>query len=205
MFPDWDPKIVTFRLDYLAEKINGLAAQFPPLSPKRRRRRPTNNAAANAMPPATNAVPAAPATDAEMQLSNLRAQVQGLQSDNEMLQAKLKEALSAQPATVDTQELAKAQAQVLSLMKENDLLRASVTTGATNGAAPVELSKARQALADANQKLAEQTSRADKLARENQALQSPPASTRWKRRRWKNSCGSGKPRRLPRRRKRATR
>ena len=120
----------------------------------------------------TNAVPAAPATDAEMQLSNLRAQVQGLQSDNATLQAKLKEALSAQPATGDTQELAKAQAQALSLMKENDLLRASVTAGATNGAATAKLSKARQALADANRKLAEQTSRVDKLALENQALRS---------------------------------
>jgi tetratricopeptide (TPR) repeat protein len=58
------------------------------------------------------------------------------------------------------------------LMKENDLLRASLTPSATNGAAPGELVKVRQALADANKKLAEQTSRANKLALENQALQS---------------------------------
>ena len=177
VFPDWDSKIVTFRLDYLAQKINGLAAQLPAppqnVTPPPAPATPAPaNAAANAIPPVTNAVPAAPATDAEMQLSSLRAQVQGLQSDNATLQAKLKEALSAQPATGDTQELAKAQAQVLSLMKENDLLRASVTTGATNGDATAELSKARQALTDANQKLAEQTSRVDKLALENQALES---------------------------------
>ena len=172
VFPDWDPKIVTFRLDYLAQKINGLAAQFQ--APRQNVTPPpaTNNAAANAMPPATNAVPAAPATDAEMQLSSLRTQLQDLQSDNATLQAKLKEALSAQPATGDTQALAKAQAQVLSLMKENDLLRASVTAGNTNGAATAELSKARQALADANKKLAEQSNRVDKLALENQALES---------------------------------
>ena len=177
VFPDWDSKIVTFRLDYLAQKINGLAAQFPAprqnVTPPPASSTPApSNATANAIPPATNAVPAAPATDAEMQLSSLRAQLQGLQSDNATLQAKLKEALSAQPATGDTQELAKAQAQALSLMKENDLLRVSVTIGATNGAAPAELSKARQALADANQKLAEQTSRVDKLAQENQSLES---------------------------------
>jgi tetratricopeptide (TPR) repeat protein len=160
VFPDWDPKIVTFRLDYLAQKINGLAAQFP-LPPK------------NVTPPEpttpapTIAIP--PATDVEMQLSSLRAQVQGLQSDNAMLQAKLKEAWSAQPATGDTQELAKAQAQVLSLMKENDLLRASATAGTTNGAAPLELSKARQALADANQKLAA-------LEKKLQQRQAPAAS-----------------------------
>jgi len=177
VFPDWDSKIVTFRLDYLAQKINGLARQFPP-QPKNVTPTPApattapTNAAANAIPPATNAAPVATATDAEMQLSSLRAQLQGLQSDNAMLQAKLKEALSAQPATGDTQELAKAQAQVLSLMKENDLLRASVTAGTTNGAAPADLSKVRQALADANQKLTEQTSRVEKLALENQALES---------------------------------
>jgi len=171
-FPDWNSKIVSFRLDYLAQKINGLAAQFP--APRQNVTPPPapTNAASNEIPPATTVVPAAPVTDAEMQLSSLRSQLQGLQSDNAMLQAKLKEALSAQPATGDTQELAKAQAQVLSLMKENDLLRASATPGATNGGATAELSKPRQALADANKKLAEQTSRTDKLARENQALQS---------------------------------
>ncbi len=134
MFPDWDSKIVGFRLDYLTEKINGLQAQFPadnqngtpPPAPSA----PTpTNAAANAMLPATNAVSAPPVTDEEMQLSVLRAQAQGLQAENELLQAKLKEALSAQPATLDPQEFARAQAQVIALMKENDLLRASLTIG----------------------------------------------------------------------------
>ena len=165
IFPLWDSEIVTYRLNYLADKVNSLAAQLPAISP-------------TAPPPATNAISAtapaaAPAADATTQLLGaLRAQMQELQSDNEALQAKLKEALRVQPATVNTQELARAQAQALSLMKENDLLRASLTPVATNVAAPGELSKARQALADANQKLAEQTRRADKLAQDNQALQS---------------------------------
>lgn len=176
-FPDWDPKIVGFRLDYLAEKVNGLKSQVPadtrngpqPAAPLT----PTPAAAvANTAPPATNAVSAAPATDAEIQMNNLNAQVQGLQMENETLQAKLREALSAQPATVRTKELATAQAQVLSLMKENDLLRAGQTTGASNGLAPAELSRLRQALTSADQKLAEQTRRANQLALENQALQS---------------------------------
>ena len=161
IFPFWDSEIVAYRLNYLTDKVNSLAAQLPPLPQ-------------NGTPSATNAVSAvAPAaTDAAAQLSALRAQMRGLQSENETLQAKLKEALQVQPATVDTQELARAQAQVLSLMKENDLLRASLTPVATNVAAPGELSKARQALADANQKLAKETARADKLAQENKTLQS---------------------------------
>ena len=95
IFPDWNSEIVTYRLNYLTDKINGLAAQLPPLPQ-------------NGPPPATNAVPAgASAADPAAQLSALHAQVQGLQQDNETLQAKLKEALRVQPATVDTQELAR--------------------------------------------------------------------------------------------------
>ena len=180
-FPDWDPKIVTFRLGYLTEKVNGLAAQFPADTQSGTPSTPTH-APANAMEPVANPVSAAPATDREIQLSALNAQVQGLQAENGLLQAKLKEALSAQPATVDTQALAAAQAQVLSLMKEGDLLRASMATGAaggaTNGDAAAKLLKMQQALAAANQKLAEQTARVDKLALENQALQSAASINR---------------------------
>ena len=95
-----------------------------------------------------------------------------MQADNELLQAKLREALRAQPAPVDAQELAKAQAQVLSLMKENDLLRAGMKPGTTNGVASDELMKARQALEDANQKLAEKTARADELEKSLATYQS---------------------------------
>jgi tetratricopeptide (TPR) repeat protein len=175
MFPDWDPTIVNFRLGYLADKINGLASQFPPATQGGTPSSPTN-APANAMPQDTNAASSTTATSEEIQISTLRSQVQGLQADNETLQAKLKEALSVQPAMAGTQELANAQAQVVSLMKENDLLRASQSTasanGATNGAVAKELSKAQQELADANQKAAEETARVDRLAQENQTLRS---------------------------------
>ena len=98
--------MVSYRLNYLADKIKGLAAQ-PPASPPAgspSTPMPANaivKAAVNPAPPATNAVSAAPVSDAEIQLNTLRAQVQGLQAENELLQAKLKEALRAQPATLD--------------------------------------------------------------------------------------------------------
>ena len=170
-FPDWDPKIVTYRLGYLTEEVNDLTARLPVGVENGM----TTNAAVNPMPPATNALSASPATEMEIQLNSVRARAEGLQAENELLQAKLKEALGAQPASADPQELARARAQALSLMKENDLLRASLTTGATNGAAPPDLSnlaKMREALADANKKLAEEAGRVDKLAREIQVLQS---------------------------------
>lgn len=161
-FPDWDPKIVTFRLDYLAERISNLTARLPAEN--------QSGAATNAV--ANPAPPSPPANAAEIQLNSLRIQAEGLLAENRLLQAKLKEALRARPAAVDPRELARTQAQVLSLMKENDLLRASLTAAPAGGAKPDELSKLRQALADAEKKLAEQTRRVEKLAQENQALQS---------------------------------
>lgn len=183
IFPEWDAAIVTYRLDYLAEKIKTLTAQLP--APPQNTV-PTNtppssappNAVASAAPMAANAAPAAAVADAEMQLNALRAQVQNLQAENEVFQARLKEALRVQPATADTPELSKARAQILSLMKENDLLRASPVVVVTNAASPAELPRLRQALADANKKLAEQTRLADKLAQENQKLQSDAGVSR---------------------------
>jgi tetratricopeptide (TPR) repeat protein len=124
MYPDWDGKIVTYRLNYLAEKTASLIALLPPLT--------------NALPQ-TGIISAdtnTSAADLQSQLAGLRGQVQGLQSDNTTLQAKLKEALTVQPAAVDSGELAKAQAQIVSLMKQVDLLKAGAATNAVEIPAP---------------------------------------------------------------------
>jgi cytochrome c-type biogenesis protein CcmH/NrfG len=162
IFPDWNPKIVSFRLDYLAEKIGGLTAQFPATNA------PQVAAISNSIAP-----PAA--ADLAPQLDALRAEAQSLAADNTTLQAKLKEALAAQPATIDSRELGKAQGQIESLMKENDLLKANLAEEKTNVIVVADTNaqaQSRQALADADKKLSEETEHADKLARENQALQS---------------------------------
>ncbi len=176
-YPDWNPRIVSFRLDYLAEKIVEVTAKntvvpqsgMPPPPPP----------APGAAPPVSGAAPPATSNaDLEAQLGALHEQMQQLQADNTTLQAKLKEALGAQPAAIDSRELTRARETIRSLMKENDLLKVSLArgkTGTTLGGAGVEsnaLKLAELALAAANQALAEQTARASKLARENQALQS---------------------------------
>ena len=173
IYPDWNPRIVNFRLNYLAEKIAQETEKLPVV---------TN------LPPETAAAPVAPGAvsstalaDLQAQLGALHDQVQKLSSDNSTLQSKLQEALGAQPAAIDPRELARAQEQIRSLMKENDLLKVSLSQGKTGPlpgapeaavAAADALRQAQLALAEANQKLAEQTARADNLARENQALQS---------------------------------
>ncbi len=117
-FPDWNPKIVTYRLKYVADKISGISAQLP--SPA-------------TIP--TNAVPVNPAA-ADVELAALRGQIEGVQAENILLLAKLKEALAAQPAMAQAGELTKAQAQIQSLMKENDLLKAGAS--ATNVTSQLE-------------------------------------------------------------------
>jgi tetratricopeptide (TPR) repeat protein len=161
VYPDWNPTIVKFRMKYLTQKINGLTAQLPAPAPA-----PATPAAA-----ATLGAAPAPAPDLQAQLSALRAQMQNLQAENQNLQAKLKEALSVQPATADTQALVKAQAQIESLTKQNDLLKAGLAQSKTNAAVAATSTEDKQALAATNQKLEEQTERANKLALENQALQ----------------------------------
>ena len=149
IYPEWNPKIINFRLSYVNDKIGDLTPQVNvTIAP------PTN----------------APASAAEWdsQASTMRQQIQALRADNTTLQAKLKEALSEQPATIDSRELQRAQDRINSLTKENDLLKASQT-----GQAPASntLTQAAQALADANRNLAQETARADRLARERDVLQ----------------------------------
>ncbi len=168
VFPDWNPRIVNFRLDYLADKIAEMTARLP---------------SANTVPVAVSApatsgtpAPAAAAANAELesQLGALHEQVKRLQTDNETLQAKLKEALAVQPATVSPAEFAQVQEQLRFLMKENDLLKVSLGQGNGNAATGVDartVDLLKQALAEANQKLSVQTARADQLALANQSLQ----------------------------------
>ncbi len=178
VYPDWNPRIVNFRLNYLAEKISEVTQKLPVtnLIPA--------TATAAAPPAAPGAAPGPLVADLQAQIGALHEQMQRMQADNSTLQSKLREALGAQPAAIDARELASAQEKIRALMKENDLLKVSLSQGKTGpapgpagaaGAAEAEADALRQvqlALAEANRKLAEQTARAEQLARENQALQS---------------------------------
>ena len=173
-YPDWNTKIITFRLSYVAGKIAGLKASLPePKAPA-----PVVSAPVPAVP--QTPPPAAPASApaaVPAPVDDLRGQVQALQAVNTTLQAKLKEALAAQPAAVDAREMAQAQEKISTLMKENELLKVSLAQGksTTNSviyaAQAGALRQAQLALTEANQKLSVQLARADKLALDNQALQ----------------------------------
>ena len=166
VFPDWNPKIVNFRLKYLADKIAAVTTQLPATAPT------------NSISVSTNEAPtifSASTSHSDAEVLYLRGRVQELQADNAALTAKLKEALAVQPSSADPRELAKAQEQIQSLMKENDLLKANMartnTMLDTNALVEVQT-----ALAEAKNKLDEQTARADKLAAENAALLASPGA-----------------------------
>jgi tetratricopeptide (TPR) repeat protein len=169
IYPDWNPRIVSFRLNYLAGKIAEVTAKLPVI--------PQSGTPPPAPPP-PGAASSTAAADLEAQFGALHEQVQKLQADNTTLQARLQEALAAQPAAIDSRELTQARGKIQSLLKENDLLKVSLSQGKAGtamGPAVAEsdaLKLAELALAEANQKLAGQTARANNLALENQALQS---------------------------------
>ena len=120
-YPTWNPEIVNYRLEDLAKRVATVSAKVEALP------------AAPEQPAPTPAAPAAPAGPTPREQA-LQAQLDAAQTENQTLQAKLKEALSTQPANVDAGELTKAQEEIRSLMKENDLLKASgLVNGNTNG------------------------------------------------------------------------
>jgi Flp pilus assembly protein TadD len=163
VFPDWNPKIVNFRLSYLADRITEVTAKLPATNST-----PTVVVVAPVKggAPAASAAPASP--ELQTELNGLREQVRQLQADNGTLEAKLKEALAAQPASVSPDQFAQLQQQLRFLTKENDLLKVNLAEGNGGAVAGVD-AKTVELL---KQALAVQTARANSLTVENQALQS---------------------------------
>ena len=140
-YPDWNPKIVNFRLKYLSEKIDTLTASLAP--PTTALKGPDSTSAPNGAKNESSFIPNA----ADAEVAALRGQLESARAENESLLAKLKEALRVQPATADAAEFTRLQEQVKSLMKENDLLKASaaMTAAATNAANSALKTPAKQA------------------------------------------------------------
>lgn len=167
--PQWKPNVVNFRLNYLAGRIEGLAAKVqgtlptPPLAPGE-----------PAPPTSPSPVPPTVTPEIANRVAALETEVQRLHADKSLLEQKLKEALATRPVAVDPQELAKTQEQNQALLKEVELLKASLERDPprpTEGADSRVMEAAKQALADANRKLAEQTEAAGRLSRENATMQ----------------------------------
>lgn len=173
-YPSFNQKVLQFRLNYVADKI----AQFgPQAAPAKATSAP---AAAPIAAPTVNtlvekATPAAaPAAD-EAKLKALAEDVQRLNAEKGVLEAKLREALSAQPATVDPRELAKSEEKIRGLQKENELLKLSLEQEKTKAASKkdaAEAEAAKKSLAEVNRTLEEQKKTIAALKEEKELLQS---------------------------------
>ncbi|MGH7973573.1 MAG: tetratricopeptide repeat protein, partial [Limisphaerales bacterium] len=159
--PDWNPKVVAFRLSYVASKIAAIVPQTP-----------ANPPAQTAEPIPTPSSPAQ--NDLQLQLNASNEQIRQLQSERANLEAKLKEALALRPAEADPGELARAQQKVTALQKENDLLKITVENEKSklvaSAPAPAANATGQQALDQAQRELAQEKELNSKLALEKQAL-----------------------------------
>ena len=171
LYPEWNVKVVNYRLGYVASKITALSskAAAPATAPAQK----AAVAKPSGAPLAAAAVPQRPAaSDTDNQIDALRGQVRQLQADKILLEAKLKESLSAQPATLDPRELSRAQDKIKSLQKETELLKVDLDQVKSRPAADGKaMLQAQRALVEANRQLAAQTERATSLEAEKAELQ----------------------------------
>jgi tetratricopeptide (TPR) repeat protein len=167
--PDWNPKVVNYRLSYVASQLEPLTAQLTPAVPN-----PGVKLDATAQVDFSAKAATNKSTIDPDQVKAMQDEITRLNSQNGLLQAKLKEALTVQPAGADPRDLAKAEEQIRALQKEKDLLqvRLDQEQGKSGRMAidPAVLEQERQLVADIKQKLVRQTELAAALQEENTTL-----------------------------------
>jgi len=169
-YPTWNERVVAYRIRYVSERLEALktAAEASGKS--------TNQPAVSALA-ASSAPPAAalaPNGEVVAQFEQLNLQIQRLSSDKELLEAKLREALSAQPAPVDPREFQSAIERITALQTTNKVLLASLEQQQTerrNLVDKVVADEARAALDEANKNLLEQKVAAGRIEKQKQEIE----------------------------------
>jgi len=157
--PTWNEKVIQFRLNYIAQKLNSLTAVTRP------------ETAREVQKPAT-ASPTADESDGQIKM--LQEQIRKLSAGRDLLESRLKEALSAQPASVDPRELTKAEDRIKALQKEIEVFKVNLAKAEARPDKPIDpatFEETRKALAAANQKLGQQAEVIAALGLEREALQ----------------------------------
>src|SRR5262245_16781699 len=170
VYPNWNEKVVSYRLTYIETKLSRLVEKFPELAAPRKESTP---AAAPSSIPVT--------LESANQLAAAQSEVKRLQQANSLLEAKLKEALSVQPAVIDPHELAKAEEKIRGLLKQNELLKVALDEGRAQAAKlvdPAQIAQSNKTLVDLNDKLTKQQETVNILQLENDALKKQAADLR---------------------------
>ncbi len=136
--PDWNPDVVSYRLDYISDKIATLNKELQAGN--------TGSQGQRILDLPQSEEP----ESKQSEIATLRKRVRNLTQSKRLLEAKLREALKAQPANVNQKELVKAEAKIKALQKENRQLQA-------------RLSRAEKALQEVEDD--EQGSKAEQLAK----------------------------------------
>ncbi len=151
-FPEWNTRIMGFRLDHISRQLAILTKSSTPVAPT-----------------------AGPDGLAQNPVEQMQSEIARLAGQNAFLEAKLREALRVQPASKDPRELNRAEDRIKALQKERDVL--AVTLEQLKGTGPRAASaantpeaKAAQAAADQRTTIT-QTAVADVLKLQNEELQ----------------------------------
>jgi Flp pilus assembly protein TadD len=170
-YPQWNPTIIKFRKDYIAKRLSPGAA----------------TAVAQTKKPVAPGTPATPpkADLPDERLQALDRELQEMRRERELLQAKLREALTVQPAPIDPREMQQAEERIRQLREENQALRNTMTEQKDQLARTTDsgaLEAAQRNLADTAKKLDRQTALVAELTQQNDTLEkrlrqkAPPVS-----------------------------
>ncbi|HON08967.1 MAG TPA: hypothetical protein PLW02_12795, partial [Verrucomicrobiota bacterium] len=122
-YPQWNPNVIKYRLDFVSDKIAGLEKIQPKPTPTQTvTQQPQQQPVKTTQPQPAREIP----QDIKDQIDFLQQQISQLKIERDQLQVKLKEALSVQPAAVDPGELARANEKIRNLEKQVELLQLSI-------------------------------------------------------------------------------
>ncbi len=157
-YPSWNERVVNYRLRYVAERLATLkAAGASAATPKANLATSTSTPKTVQPGDASNVL--APAGEVIGQFNALNEQIQRLATEKNLLEAKLREALSAQPAPVDPRQLREAAERITSLQQTNKVLLSKLDEQEKerkNLVEKVVIEEAQRALNEANRQLLEQ-------------------------------------------------
>jgi len=145
VYPEWKPRLTSFRLEYISSKLEPLAKRLAAGSPN---------------VPDAAVEPGRPAGTSD-RVAELQEDIRRLATQNANLEARLREALTVQPAAVDPRELARTEEKVKALQKERDLLVVSLEQAARKPVADT----------DAKQSAVTQNAVVSVLRKQNEDLQ----------------------------------
>jgi len=162
-YPSWNERVVNYRLRYVTERLAALKAAGASATTPKADPSTTTAKTDQANDPSSTLAPAGEVIE---QFNALNERIQRLATEKNLLEAKLREALSAQPAPVDPRQLQEAVERITSLQHTNKVLLTKLDEQEKerkNLIEKVVVEEAQRALNEANRQLLEQRLAASKM------------------------------------------